>query len=92
MDIIKATTGGTITEFDIVSSIARTSIASGGTVKDCLGILVEIGFVDYDLVRRTYKTTDHGKTFAAVFDELSAAYQEEEEQRNITSFCRKRYV
>ncbi len=82
------TAANTITEFDLISSAVKNSIASGGTVKDCLRVLVAIGFVDYNSVRKEYKTTIRGERFAAVFDELCAAYPSSEEQGRIISLNR----
>lgn len=93
VEIIKAATRSGTTEVDLMSSTrqAVTTVVSGGTIKDCLRVLVSIGFVSHDETLGQYKTTEQGKRFAAVFDEIWMA-GEEVEQANMISYNKKNYT
>jgi hypothetical protein len=87
MEIMKTAKASAIAEHELVSAATRNTIASGGTVKDCLGVLVTIGFMGYDRRTRAYKTTQRGISFASIFDEL-LIHADEEQMGQLTRFSK----
>jgi hypothetical protein len=91
IEIMKTAAQGNRNESEIISLTMDRTIAAGGTVKDCLGVLVTIGFVEFDETTRKYKTTERGGKFAAIFEELSIAYPGEQERDRMIPLSRQGY-
>jgi predicted transcriptional regulator len=68
---------GSVKESDLVSSILSSSV-SPRIVHDCLAILVEIGLMHLDRLGKIYMTTERGKEFLTMFEEIWEAIQMEE--------------
>jgi predicted transcriptional regulator len=94
VELMKAATYGRINESEIISlaSKAYATTVSTGTMKNCLGILVKIGFIKYDEAEREYRATERGKKFVEVFDEIWLAGDTVEEQSRMIPYYKRNYL
>ncbi len=67
------------TEVEIISGTSSSLSVSPTIVRECLAILVEMRFIDYDKAGENYTMTERGKNFAAIFHEVWETLMMEEQ-------------